>query len=119
MIFTLKILRHYLYGKPCEVFTDYKSLKYIFTKKELNMKQRRWLELLREYNLTISYHPGKTNVADDTLSRKYFCSAAILITSQRPILEDMRRIELQVILQDIGASLASLVVRPILLEIIK
>ncbi|GKV23585.1 hypothetical protein SLEP1_g33294 [Rubroshorea leprosula] len=61
VVFALKIWRHYLYGETCEIFTDHKSLKYIFTQKELNMRQRRWLELLKDYDLTISYHPGKAN----------------------------------------------------------
>ncbi|XP_077239760.1 uncharacterized protein LOC143880673 [Tasmannia lanceolata] len=58
VIFALKIWRHYLYGESCEIFNDHKSLKYIFTQKELNMRQRRWLELVKDYDLTISYHPA-------------------------------------------------------------
>ena len=57
VIFALKIWRHYLYGEHCEIFTDHKSLKYIFTQKELNMRQRRWLELLKDYDININYHP--------------------------------------------------------------
>nr|GEZ70534.1 retrotransposon protein, putative, Ty3-gypsy subclass [Tanacetum cinerariifolium] len=60
--FTLKIWRHYLYGESCDVFTDHKSLKYIFTQRELNMRQRRWLELLKDYDTNIQYHPGKANL---------------------------------------------------------
>ena len=70
VIFALKIWRHYLYGVRCEIYTDHKSLKYIFTQKELNLRQRRWLELLKDYTLDIKYHPGKANVVADTLSRK-------------------------------------------------
>ncbi|KAD7479676.1 hypothetical protein E3N88_02812 [Mikania micrantha] len=62
VIFALKIWRHYLYGDSCDIFTDHKSLKYIFTQKELNMRQRRWLELLKDYDANIQYHPGKANV---------------------------------------------------------
>ncbi|XP_037480771.1 uncharacterized protein LOC119358225 [Triticum dicoccoides] len=58
VIFALKIWRHYLYGERCEIYTDHKSLKYIFTQKELNMRQRRWLELLKDYDININYHPG-------------------------------------------------------------
>ena len=57
-------------GKRCEVFTDHKSLKYIFTQKDLNMRQRRWLELIKDYDLSLQYHPGKANVVADALSRK-------------------------------------------------
>ena len=70
IVFVLKIWRHYLYGERCEIYTDYKSLKYIFTQKELNMRQRRWLELIKDYDCTTNYHPGKANVLADALSRK-------------------------------------------------
>ena len=53
VVFALKIWRHYLYGVTCEIFTDHKSLKYLFTQKELNMRQRRWLELIKDYNILI------------------------------------------------------------------
>jgi hypothetical protein len=66
----LKTWRHYLYGQKCDVYTDHKSLKYIFTQSELNMRQRRWLELIKDYELEIHYHPGKANVVADALSRK-------------------------------------------------
>ena len=62
VIFALKIWRQYLYGVSCDIFTDHKSLKYIFTQKELNMRQRRWLEQMKDYDITIQYHPGKANV---------------------------------------------------------
>ncbi|GJT28037.1 putative reverse transcriptase domain-containing protein [Tanacetum coccineum] len=70
VIFALKIWRHYLYGTKCTVFTDYKSLQHILHQKELNMRQRRWLELLADYDCEICYHPGKANVVADALSRK-------------------------------------------------
>jgi hypothetical protein len=69
VVFALKSWRHYLYGETCDIYTDHKSLKYIFTQKELNMRQRRWLELIKDYDLTIQYHPGKANVVADALSR--------------------------------------------------
>ncbi|GJZ56336.1 putative reverse transcriptase domain-containing protein [Tanacetum coccineum] len=65
-----KIWRHYLYGTRCTVFTDHKSLQHILDQKELNMRQRRWLELLSDYDCDIRYHPGKANVVADALSRK-------------------------------------------------
>jgi len=69
VVFALKSWRHYLYGESCDIYTDHKSLKYIFTQKELNLRQRRWLELIKDYDLTIQYHPGKVNVVADALSR--------------------------------------------------
>ncbi|GJR71132.1 putative reverse transcriptase domain-containing protein [Tanacetum coccineum] len=70
VVFALKMWRHYLYGIKCVVFTDHKSLQYILDQKELNMRQRRWLELLSDYDCEIRYHPGKANVVADALSRK-------------------------------------------------
>ncbi|GKE50071.1 putative reverse transcriptase domain-containing protein [Tanacetum coccineum] len=70
VVFALKIWRHYLYGTRCTVFTDHKSLQHILDQKELNLRQRRWLELLSDYNCDIRYHPGKANVVADALSRK-------------------------------------------------
>ncbi|GJX25592.1 putative reverse transcriptase domain-containing protein [Tanacetum coccineum] len=70
VVFSLKLWRHYLYGTKCTVFTDHKSLQHILNQKELNMRQRRWLELLSDYDCEIRYHPGKANVVADALSRK-------------------------------------------------
>ncbi|GJT94932.1 putative reverse transcriptase domain-containing protein [Tanacetum coccineum] len=70
VVFALKIWRHYLYGTKCMVFTDHKSLQHILDQKELNMRQRRWLELLSDYDCEIRYHPRKANVVADALSRK-------------------------------------------------
>nr|GEZ43551.1 putative reverse transcriptase domain-containing protein [Tanacetum cinerariifolium] len=79
VVFALKIWRHYLYGESCDVFTDHKSLKYIFTQRDLNMRQRRWLELLKDYDTNIQYHPGKANVVADALSRKSGMVAVFLV----------------------------------------
>ncbi|KAI3814167.1 hypothetical protein L1987_18914 [Smallanthus sonchifolius] len=70
VVFALKIWRHYLYSTKCVVFIDHKSLQHIFNQKELNMRQRRWVELLNDYDREIRYHPGKANVVADALSRK-------------------------------------------------
>jgi hypothetical protein len=70
VVHALKIWRHYLMGKMCELYTDHKSLKYIFTQLNLNLRQRRWLELINDYDLGINYHPGKANVAADALSQR-------------------------------------------------
>ncbi|KAL0536186.1 hypothetical protein IC582_025125 [Cucumis melo] len=90
VVFALKILRHYLYGERIQIFTDHKSLKYFFTQKELNMRQRRWLELVKDYDCEILYHPGKANVVADALSRKVSHSAA-LITQQAPLHRDLEQ----------------------------
>ncbi|GKF02307.1 putative reverse transcriptase domain-containing protein [Tanacetum coccineum] len=68
IVFALKIWRHYLYGTKCIVFTDHKSLQHILDQKELNIRQRRWLELLADYDCEIRCHPGKANVVADALS---------------------------------------------------
>ncbi|GJX76763.1 putative nucleotidyltransferase, ribonuclease H [Tanacetum coccineum] len=70
VVFALRLWRHYLYGTKCMVYTDHKSLQYILDQKELNMRQRRWIELLSDYDCVIRYHPGKANVVADALSRK-------------------------------------------------
>ena len=70
VVFTLKIWRPYLYGEKCRIFTDHKSLKYLLTQKELNLRLRRWLELFKDYDCIIDFHLGKTNVVVDALSRK-------------------------------------------------
>jgi ribonuclease HI len=70
VVHALKIWRHYLLGNKVHIFTDHKSLRYIFTQLELNLRQRRWLELIKNYNLEVHYHPKKANVVADALSRK-------------------------------------------------
>jgi hypothetical protein len=70
VVHALKIWRHYLIGHKSDIYTDPKSLKYIFTQSDLNLRQRRWLELIKDYNLEVHYHPGKANVVADALSRK-------------------------------------------------
>ncbi|WMV25681.1 hypothetical protein MTR67_019066, partial [Solanum verrucosum] len=65
VVFALKIWRHYLYGIHVDVFTDHKSLQYVFTQKDLNLRQRRWLEFLKDYDMSVHYYPGKANVVAD------------------------------------------------------
>jgi hypothetical protein len=74
VVHALKIWRHYSMGAHCNIYTDHKSLKYIFTQDDLNMRQRRWLELIKDYDLEVHYHPGKANVVADALSRKAQCN---------------------------------------------
>ncbi|GKA27350.1 putative reverse transcriptase domain-containing protein [Tanacetum coccineum] len=84
VVFALRLWRHYLYGTKCVVFTDHKSLQYILNKKELNLRQRRWIELLSDYDCEIRYHPGKANVVAGALSRKErnnpLCVRALMMT---------------------------------------
>ncbi|KAL0544306.1 hypothetical protein IC582_019419 [Cucumis melo] len=105
VVFALKIWRHYLYGEKIQIFTDHKSLKYFFTQKELNMRQRRWLELVKDYDCEILYHPGKANVVADALSRKVSHSAA-LITRQAPLHRDLERAEIVVSVGAVTMQLA-------------
>ncbi|KAA0057168.1 pol protein [Cucumis melo var. makuwa] len=113
VVFALKIWRHYLYGDKMQIFTDHKSLKYFFTQKELNMRQRRWLELVKDYDCEILYHPGKANVVAEALSRKVAHSAA-LITKQAPLLRDFERAEIAVSVGEVASQLTQLSVQPTL-----
>ncbi|KAA0051425.1 pol protein [Cucumis melo var. makuwa] len=113
VVFALKIWRHYLYGEKIQIFTDHKSLKYFFTQKELNMRQRRWLELVKDYDCEILYHPGKANVVADALSRKVSHSVA-LITRQAPLHRDLERAEIAVSVGAVTMQLAQLTVQPTL-----
>jgi hypothetical protein len=78
VVHALKIWRHYLMGKRCALYTDHKSLKYIFTQSKLNLRQRRGLELIKNYDLGINYHPGKANVVADALSRRSHVSRLVV-----------------------------------------
>jgi hypothetical protein len=73
VVHALKIWRHYLMGTRCNIYTDHKSLKYIFTQADLNMRQRRWLELIKYYDLEVHYHPDKATVVADALNHKVHC----------------------------------------------
>ena len=87
VVFALKIWRHYLYGEQFKVYSDHKSLKYIFTQWDLNMRQRRWMEFLEDYDFTLHYHPGKANVVADALSRKSRGTLASIASREWRILE--------------------------------
>ena len=118
VVFALRIWRHYLYGVPCRIFTDHKSLQYLFTQKELNMRQRRWIELIEDYDCTIEYHPGKANVVADALSRKSTSSGSVsqLIVEYLPMLIEMRSMGIKLEATDSGALLAAFHVRPVLVD---
>ena len=113
-MFALKIWRHYLYGETFQIFTDHKSLKYLMTQKELNMRQRRWIELLKDYDCTIEYHPGKANIVADALSRKASSSVSYLQMSSMTDLLALRSMNVELQLGQKNALVATLRVRPIL-----
>ena len=87
IVFALKIWRHYLYGEQFEVFSDHKSLKYIFTQRDFNMRQHRWMEYLEDYDFTLHYHPGKANVVADALSWKSRGVLASVVSREWQMLE--------------------------------
>ncbi|XP_048440603.1 uncharacterized protein LOC108868533 [Pyrus x bretschneideri] len=90
IIFALKIWRHYLYGEKYKIFTDHKSIQYLFTQRDLNLRQRRWIELLSDYDCMIEYHSGHANVVASALSRKSQGQINALYTSHIPLLADLR-----------------------------
>jgi hypothetical protein len=90
-----KIWRHYLIGHHCEIYSDHKSFKYIFTQDDLNLRQRRWLELIKDYDLGINYHPGKANVVVDALSRKKYYNTSFARTMQPELRREMEHLNLR------------------------
>jgi hypothetical protein len=78
VVHALKIWRHYLIGHRSEIYSNHKNLKYIFTQNDLNLRQRRWIELIKDYELGINYHPGNANVIADALSSKKYCNATFI-----------------------------------------
>jgi hypothetical protein len=120
VVFALKIWRHYLYEERCEIYTDHKSLKYFFTQKELNMRQRRWLELLKDYDCTINYHPGKANVVADALNRKNIAgSISTKFTMQKELLLDLEKAGVEMMVGEIQSYMSSLTLEPTLMEQIR
>ena len=93
VVFVLKLWRHYLYGSRFEVYSDHKSLKYLFDQKELNMRQRRWLEFLKDYDFGLNYHPGKANVVADALSRKSL-HMSMMMVRELDLIEQFRDLSL-------------------------
>ena len=113
VVFALKIWRHYLYGETFQIYTEHKSLKYLMTQKELNMRQRQWMELLKDYDCTIEYHPGKANVVADALSRKSGSSMAHLRVDRMGDLIALRSLNVGLQVNEYGVLLATLQVRPV------
>ena len=99
VIHALKIWRHYLLGNPVHIYSDHKSLKYIFTQSELNLRQRRWLELIKDYDLEIHYHPGKANVVADALSRKANCNCTSATPVHATLCQEMEKLNLVMIVE--------------------
>jgi hypothetical protein len=111
VVHALKILRHYLMGKRCELYTDHKSLKYIFTQSNLNLRQRRWLELIKDYDLGINYHLGKANVVIDALSRRSHVSQLVVDSMPLEFCEEFDKLNLRIVANteatemDVGSDL--------------
>jgi hypothetical protein len=97
MVHALKRWRHYLMGTYFNIFTDHKSLKFIFTQADLNMRQRRWLELIKDYDLEVHYHPGKANVVADALSRKLQCNCVMMDSRIDTLCDELSKMEVEVI----------------------
>ncbi|CAA0833176.1 Unknown protein, partial [Striga hermonthica] len=126
VVHALKIWRHYLYGGRCEIFTDHKSLQYIFTQKELNMRQHRWLELVKDYDCSIQYHPGKANVVADALSRKVRGDLTYVVTQQSPLIQEFAQMQIQAvdalptaISGGVSASISAMQIQPTLRDRIR
>src|SRR3989442_11450547 len=116
VVFALKIWRHYLYGETFQIFTDHQSLKYLMTQKELNARQRRWIELLKDYDCTIEYHPGKANVVADALSRKGAGTSAYSQVSSLSLVNELRKLNIGLDEDSERVLLATWKVRPVLRE---
>ena len=115
VVFALKIWRNYLYGEEFEVYSDHKSLKYIFTKRDLNMRQRKWMEFLEDYDFTLHYHPSKANVVADALSQKSQGALASIASREWRMLETVGQFGLQY-REHTQGTLGSLVATPSLLS---
>jgi hypothetical protein len=113
VVHALKIRSHYLMGTRCNIYTDHKSLKYIFTQTDLNMRQRRWLELIKDYDLEMHYHPRKANVAADALSRKSQCNCMVMDSRINTLCYELSKMRIKVIP---SGTLTYISVEPTLLD---
>ncbi|WVZ52279.1 hypothetical protein U9M48_003355 [Paspalum notatum var. saurae] len=113
VVHALKIWRHYLLGNTCHIYADHKSLKYILTQPKLNMRQRRWLQLIKDYNLEIHYHPGKANVVVDALSCRAHCHVLEVRPTTRVICCEIDEIE---VITEQMAELYSQIIEPTIKE---
>jgi hypothetical protein len=111
VVHALKIWRHYLMRKRCELYMDHKSLKYIFTQSNLNLRQRRWLELIKDCELGINYHRRKANVVADALSRRSHVSQLVVDSMSFELCEEFNKLNLRIIANteameiEVGSSL--------------
>jgi hypothetical protein len=94
IVHALKIWRHYIMGTKCQIYTDHKSLKYIFTQKDLNFRQCQWLELIKDYDLDIQYHPGKVNLVADAFSRKGQANMALAFQLPEELMKEFEKLNL-------------------------
>ena len=94
MVYALKIWRHYLIGHKSDIYTDHKSLKYIFTQTDLNMRHRRWLELIKDYDQEEHYHLGKVNIVVDALSRKSYANEVQVTSMSSELCAEFERLNL-------------------------
>jgi hypothetical protein len=97
VVHALKMWTHYLMGTHYNIFIDHKSLNYIFTQADLNMRQRRWLELIKDYDLEVHYHPGKANVVVDALSRKSQCNCVMMDSHINTLCDELSKMKIEVI----------------------
>jgi hypothetical protein len=97
VVHALKTWRHYLIGHRCEIYSDHKSLKYIFTQADLNLRQRRWLEWIKDYDLEINYHPIRANVVADALSRRKYCKATFARRMQPELRKEIKYLNLTIV----------------------
>jgi hypothetical protein len=94
VVHALKIWRYYLIGHKSDIYSDHKSLKYIFTQSDLNLRHHRWLELIKDYDLEVHYHPGKANVVADALSRKSYVNEVQVIPMLRELCAECEHLNL-------------------------
>jgi hypothetical protein len=97
VVHALKIWRHYLIGHRCKIYSDHKSLKYIFTQTNLNLRQHRWLELTKDYDIRINYHPGKANIVADALSHKKYCNTTFARKMRLELHQQIRYLNLAMV----------------------